>query len=142
LPDGMYIFRPEIAKWINFGGPCNGEDVSIYILWTFSLFYGHLIYFVAIWYILWQFSTFFPRVGKLYEEKSGNPDLGRFAVTKKIAVLLNNLAFRVTALPCPFQVFKRCHLIKTRQVSSIRSKSWLKTITLKKLFVTKSIDCV
>jgi hypothetical protein len=29
-------------------------------------FYGHLVYFVALWYI-------FPRVGKLYQEKSGSP---------------------------------------------------------------------
>jgi hypothetical protein len=24
-----------------------------YILWPFGIFYGHLVYFVAIWYILW-----------------------------------------------------------------------------------------
>jgi hypothetical protein len=34
------------------------EDVGI--------FYGHLVYFVVIWYII-------PRFGMLYQEKSGNP---------------------------------------------------------------------
>jgi hypothetical protein len=36
------------------------------ILRPFDIFYGHLVYFVVIWYI-------FPRVGKLYQEKYGNP---------------------------------------------------------------------
>jgi hypothetical protein len=31
-------------------------------------FYGHLVYFVAIWYI-------FPRFGILDQEKTGNPDI-------------------------------------------------------------------
>jgi hypothetical protein len=49
------------------------EDVAI--------FYGRLVYFVAIWYILWPFDIFygylvyFSRFGILYHEKSGNPDL-------------------------------------------------------------------
>jgi hypothetical protein len=38
-----------------------------YILWLFGIFYGHLVYFMVIWYI-------FPRFGKLHQEKSGNPD--------------------------------------------------------------------
>jgi hypothetical protein len=33
------------------------------ILWTFGIFYGHLVYFV-IWFIM------------LHQEKSGNPDGG------------------------------------------------------------------
>jgi hypothetical protein len=35
------------------------------ILRPFDTFYGHLVYFVVIWYI-------FPRFGILYQEKSGN----------------------------------------------------------------------
>jgi hypothetical protein len=41
----------------------------------FGIFYGHLVYlmaidiFLAIWYILWYFGLFFP----MYQEKSGNP---------------------------------------------------------------------
>jgi hypothetical protein len=41
--------------------------------WTFGLFYGHLIYFVAIRYILCKFGKNFSRFGTLCQEKSGNP---------------------------------------------------------------------
>jgi hypothetical protein len=37
-----------------------------YILWSFGIFCGHLVYFVVIWYILSRF-------GKLCQEKSDNP---------------------------------------------------------------------
>jgi hypothetical protein len=37
-----------------------------FILRQLEIFYGHLVYFVVIWYI-------FPRFGILYQEKSGNP---------------------------------------------------------------------
>jgi hypothetical protein len=36
------------------------------ILRPLEIFYGHLVYFVVIWYIS-------PRFGILYQEKSGNP---------------------------------------------------------------------
>jgi hypothetical protein len=39
---GWYIFRPKLAIWVNFGGPCKGR--CWYILWTFGLFYSHLIF--------------------------------------------------------------------------------------------------
>jgi hypothetical protein len=47
------------------------EDVSLLmafrsILRPFNIFHGHRVYFVVIWYI-------FLRVGKLYQDKSGNP---------------------------------------------------------------------
>jgi hypothetical protein len=29
-------------------------------LWPFCLFYGHMVYVMAIWYILWSFGIFFP----------------------------------------------------------------------------------
>jgi hypothetical protein len=51
------------------------------ILYPFGIFYGRLVYFIAIWYILWQFDIFvchlviFPSFGMLYQEKSGNPEL-------------------------------------------------------------------
>jgi hypothetical protein len=38
------------------------------ILRQLEIFYGHLVYFVVIWYIS-------PRFGILYQEKSGNPAL-------------------------------------------------------------------
>jgi hypothetical protein len=39
-----------------------------YIILPIGKFYGHLVYFVVIWYL-------FPRFGMLYPEKSGNPDM-------------------------------------------------------------------
>jgi hypothetical protein len=44
-----YVFRPKIPLGVNFGGSCNLR--CWYILWTFSLFHGHSIYFMAVWYI-------------------------------------------------------------------------------------------
>jgi hypothetical protein len=51
------------------------------------IFYGHLVYFTAIWYILWAFGIFcghlvnfrviwynFSSFGMLSQEKSGKPD--------------------------------------------------------------------
>jgi hypothetical protein len=49
------------------------------ILQSFGVFYGHVVYFMAIWYILWPFGNavviwyIFPRFGMLCQEKSGNP---------------------------------------------------------------------
>jgi hypothetical protein len=37
-----------------------------YIKCPFGICYGHLVYFMPIWYI-------FPRIGTLYQVKSGNP---------------------------------------------------------------------
>jgi hypothetical protein len=70
------IFKPKIPIWVNFGGSCN--ERCWYILWLFGIFYGQLVYFVAIWYILWPYRTssgylvYFIRFGMLYK-KSGNP---------------------------------------------------------------------
>jgi hypothetical protein len=84
-----YIFRPKIAVWINFGGPCNGR--YSYISWTFGLFYGHLIYFMDIWYILWYFGIFFPSVGILYQEKYGNPALNGRVDSGETALTANDI---------------------------------------------------
>jgi hypothetical protein len=67
LPD---IFKPLIPIWVNFGEVSNGR--CWYILWTFCIFYSHLIYFMD---ILWFLGTIFSRFGTLYQEKSGNPVL-------------------------------------------------------------------
>jgi hypothetical protein len=37
--------------------------------------YGHLGYFMTIWYILCSSGVFFPGFGIMYQEKSGNPIL-------------------------------------------------------------------
>jgi hypothetical protein len=65
-----YISRPKTAIWVNFGGSCN--ERCCYILWTYGLFYRHLIF-------LWPYGIFCGNLvyihcfGILYEEKSGNP---------------------------------------------------------------------
>jgi hypothetical protein len=47
-----------------------------FILRQLEIFYGHLVYFVVIWYII-------PRFGILDQEKSGNPDLNNEPATGK-----------------------------------------------------------
>jgi hypothetical protein len=42
------------------------QGKMLVFLCPFSLFYGHLVHLVVIWYI-------FARFGMLYREKSGNP---------------------------------------------------------------------
>jgi hypothetical protein len=42
-----HSFKPKIPIWVIFGGSCNGR----FVLWPIGLFYGHWIYFGAIWYI-------------------------------------------------------------------------------------------
>jgi hypothetical protein len=73
LPDGLHIFKPKIPIWVISGGPCNGR--CLYIKWNFGLFYGHLVYLMAIWYIFGHLVLIFRRFGMLYQEQSGNPAL-------------------------------------------------------------------
>jgi hypothetical protein len=53
------IFKTKIPIGVNFEGLAM-DDVG--------LFYGHLVYFMVIWYI-------FPHLGILHQGKSGNPGL-------------------------------------------------------------------
>jgi hypothetical protein len=50
------------------GGPPDGIMDICFIWRPFNIFCYNLVHFVVIWYI-------FPRVGKLYQEKSGSPDM-------------------------------------------------------------------
>jgi hypothetical protein len=52
------------------------EDVGIFY-GHFGLFYGRLVYIVAIWYMLWSFGIFSP----LHQEKSGSPARESFGAT-------------------------------------------------------------
>jgi hypothetical protein len=47
-----FIFKPKIPIWVNFGGCFAMEDVDI--------FYGHLVYCLAIWYLSWLLGINFP----------------------------------------------------------------------------------
>jgi hypothetical protein len=49
LPDGC-ILLPKIPICVSYGGPWHGR--------YWYIFYGHLEYFIVIWYILWPFVTF------------------------------------------------------------------------------------
>jgi hypothetical protein len=49
LPDGT-VSNQKIPIWVNYGGSCNGKCWPI--LLPFGLFYGHLVYIVAIFGIL------------------------------------------------------------------------------------------
>jgi hypothetical protein len=53
------------------------EDVGLCIIWPNGLFYGYLVYIVcriSVYFIV-MCGIFF-RFGILYQEKSGNPELG------------------------------------------------------------------
>jgi hypothetical protein len=51
----MFVFKPKIQIWVNFGGSCNGR-------W-WCIFYGHLVHFTVFCYIL---STFGIVRGNMY----------------------------------------------------------------------------
>jgi hypothetical protein len=77
-----------------------------------GIFYGHLVYFMVIWYI-------FPCFGMLYKEKSGNPGTERrpkfefiYHWVKKVESKMNN--------PCDsFQ--PNCNLTNCRQMNRKKS---------------------
>jgi hypothetical protein len=66
LPDGRFSDQKSQFGYI--------LEKKMYVI-----FYGHLEYFKAIWYIVCPVSNFvvvwyiFKRLGKFYQEKSGNP---------------------------------------------------------------------
>jgi hypothetical protein len=67
LPDGIFSNQKPHKFWCVLQWKMLVYLMDIRpILQAFDMFYGHLVYFVVIWYI-------FPRFGMLYQEKSGNP---------------------------------------------------------------------
>jgi hypothetical protein len=64
--DGMYIFKPKIPIW----DPAKEEVV---FFWPICLFYGQMVYFMAIWYILSSFFIFFLVLVCSDQEQSFNP---------------------------------------------------------------------
>jgi hypothetical protein len=71
LPDGLFNnFQTKKSElWVNFGVVLQWKMlVYICILWTFGQFlrtlgrfYGHLVYFVVIWYMFPVFGNVLPR---------------------------------------------------------------------------------
>jgi hypothetical protein len=64
-----HLFKPKIPIWVNFGGYYNGRCWNVllpfglftaisYILWSFGIIYGYLVYFSPFWYVvpwkIWQ----------------------------------------------------------------------------------------
>jgi hypothetical protein len=52
----LFVFKPKIPVWVNFGEPFNGKCWVYFItIWNilriFGKCYDHLIHFVSIWYI-------------------------------------------------------------------------------------------
>jgi hypothetical protein len=45
LPDGMFS-NQKSNFWVNYGEPWN--EKGWYNLWPFAIYYGHLVYFMAI----------------------------------------------------------------------------------------------
>jgi hypothetical protein len=64
----LYIFLPI---WVHFWGPLRGN--CCYILWPFGIFYGYLVYFIAIWYSLPSFGIVFPFFGGLNRKNIWQP---------------------------------------------------------------------
>jgi hypothetical protein len=93
-----FVFKPKLPTLVNFGGSWNRK--SWYILWPFGLFFGHLVYFVVIWYIS-------PRFGMLYHEKSGNP--ARNPIFPRVEL------FNMCQLTSGSAPTKSCHVTVTLQ---------------------------
>jgi hypothetical protein len=69
--------NPHLGKfWRAFKWKKLEYSMTIWnILRPFGIFYGHLVYFVSIWYIFVVILVYFSRFGMLCKEKSGNPEV-------------------------------------------------------------------
>jgi hypothetical protein len=52
----VYFQTKKKTIWVNFERSCNGRCWQF--LWSFCLFYGQTVHFMAIWYMLWPFGIF------------------------------------------------------------------------------------
>jgi hypothetical protein len=71
LPDGLVSDQNSQFGYILEGLAI--EDVGVFYAHLIYLFYGNLIYFMAIWYIFQTIWYIFWQFGVSYQEKSGNP---------------------------------------------------------------------
>jgi hypothetical protein len=81
-----FVFKPKNP---NLGKFWRALDWKI--LWLHGIFYGHLGYFITVWYILCSFGTFLSGFGIMYQEKSGNPASINEAVDNEI-ILRSDIA--------------------------------------------------
>jgi hypothetical protein len=44
-----FVFKQKIQIWVNFVGALEWKAL-VWFLWSFGIFYGHLLYFMAIWF--------------------------------------------------------------------------------------------
>jgi hypothetical protein len=113
-----FIFRPKIVIWVHFGGSCNGRRCWC-ILWPFGLFYGHLIYFMDLWYryfvVIWYF---FPPFWYIVQRKIWQPWARVHFLTKErfpvtyfytyffLSQLIGAYKSRLSSLKCPSSLIR------------------------------------
>jgi hypothetical protein len=118
-----YIFRLKfLAILASFGGPCNGRYLYVF-LWQSGVFYGHMVYFVAIWYILCVFGTFFPVLVccdknnlaiRVQWTKQSEEIVEHIQTTHNYSVTCNTLSPMETSVKpveLPNQCYKRMHIL-------------------------------
>jgi hypothetical protein len=72
LPDGICIFKPKNSKLGKFWKIW--QWTMLVFLWPFCLFYGRIVYLMAIWCIFGNWVYFPVLCSMLFWKKSGNPD--------------------------------------------------------------------
>jgi hypothetical protein len=73
LPDGVYICKPKIPIWLNFGGPFNEKCwyILCMVIWTI---YSYFVYFWPFCHFV-VIGYFCPLLVNCTKKKSGNPGL-------------------------------------------------------------------
>jgi hypothetical protein len=68
LPDGLSSYQKS-----QFGYFLRVLEWKMLVfLWPFDIYYGHMLYFMAVWYSLFSFGIYFP-FWNVWTKKSGNP---------------------------------------------------------------------
>jgi hypothetical protein len=88
-----------------------------------GIFYGHLVFFVAILYILWPsgifygYLTFFTRFGMLYREKAGHPFFSRpLGISHFCSFSLKN--YHPTYIPTYVRIPRQDSISRTKHLPS------------------------
>jgi hypothetical protein len=115
LPDG---FKPKSQFGYILGLGMDNVDM-FYVLFYGGTFYGHLVYFIAIWYILWSFGIFDPFL--VYCANKNLATLVHIAKHFFVCSLKNKTFYRVS-------VWKKFHLTEIFFSSELKVNSCLKKI--------------